>query len=286
MDIPVTFQCNSKCLFCIYDTRQMPWLGNPPADQIKAKIKSTPEEECIGLTGGEPTLSPNLSQIVEFVLEQNPEREIFIVTNGRKFAEKEYAMQFKKFSGKNLFFGIPLLSHEEKAHDFLTGIRGSWNETIQGIKNLQKLGFAIEVRVLVCKQNYRDLAKTAEFIARELKGVFRVVFINLKYTGNAFINRQLLFVHYKTLVPFVQQAVEVLKKNKVEVKMFHFPLCTISNKYWEHAKGITKQEKELKFAKKCFYCKAKNECCRIWRSYPPLAGEEEFKPIRKITTKQ
>lgn len=254
-------------------------MPDPWPEPLQEFISQQESEECIAFTGGEPTLSKHLLKLLEFTRQKWPKKHIFLVSNGRKFSDKKYARQFLEANLGDFKVGIPVFSHNPKIHDEITKAKGSWNETMAGIKNLVELGIDVEVRIIVNKMNYREMGKTAEFIAKNLKGILRIVFINMKYTGNAFINRKKLFVRYSRVVPFVQRAADVLLENGFGVKMFHFPLCLIDKKYWDMATGITKQENELVFSKNCRGCSVKNICPRIWISYLPLAGEKEFKAI-------
>ncbi len=282
MDLPVEMQCNNDCISCIFDTRQMRLMRNSSTDSLLAFLKKEQGEEPIGLTGGEPTLRKDFFTLLKRIRENWPDKYVFLVSNGRKFAGLAFSKKLANLKMGNFKIGIPLFSHNAKVHDAHTQVKGSFNETVEGIKNLIKLGVEVELRVLVTKMNYRELKKTAEFIAKNFKGVFRVVFINLKYTGNAFIYRKKIFVKYSELAPYAQDAARYLINEGFYVRLFHFPLCTIDREFWEIAEGISKQEEELRLLKKCKMCKLKDRCPRIWISYPPLAGTDEFKPALKI----
>ncbi|MCX6802534.1 MAG: radical SAM protein [Candidatus Diapherotrites archaeon] len=278
MDCALTFQCNNDCISCIFDTRQMRLMPDPSQKELEEQISRSEEAQYMGFTGGEPTLLEDLAGLLSFARGKWPQKEIFLVSNGRKFADKEYA---KKFLGLGNFrIGIPIYSHKRQKHDKITRAAGSWAETIEGIKNLVEFGLKVELRVIVNRENFRELEKTAEFISKNLKGVARIVFINMKYTGNAFIYRKKLFVRYSAAAPFVEKAAGVLAENGFEVRLFHFPHCVIGRKYWPMSAGVTKQEEELTFSKNCTACSVKGLCSRIWISYLPLAGEEEFKAVR------
>lgn len=280
MDFPITFQCNSNCISCIYDTRQIKYKKSSPIHQQKDLIKQYDWDDIIGITGGEPTLNKDLFEIIDFARNEFPEKEIFLVTNGRAFVSQDFVKRMAYLKLKRFKLGIPIYSHDPKIHDKITRVKGSWNETVKGIENLLENDFLVEIRVIVEKMNYRDLKKTAEFITEHFKGVGRVVFINIKYTGNAFLHRDKVFVRYTEAVPFVQKAADVLVKKGIETRLFHFPLCTIDRKYWHMATGITKSKRELTYLKQCLYCDVQEECPMIWKTYVVLAGTREFKPVR------
>ncbi|MEM4662741.1 MAG: radical SAM protein [Candidatus Diapherotrites archaeon] len=279
MEWPLTFKCNNNCISCIIDTRMTPYLGEQRRDVLNSIIDKVPENEILSLTGGEPTLRADFVDILNYARKTHPEKFIFVVSNGRKFSDKSFVTQLNKYALEPIRFGIAIYSHDPKVHDSITLTKGSWNETVQGIKNLLERGFKVELRILVEKANYKYLNKTAKFIIKNFKGLERVVFINLKYTGNAFINRHKIFVRYYKAAPYVQQAADILLKAGTEVRLFHFPLCILNKEYWHLAEGVTKQETELTLLKKCKICRVKEKCPKIWKSYLPLAGEKEFKPI-------
>jgi len=279
MQWPLTFQCSNNCINCILDTRVAKHKGDSPIGQVKDAIDKTPEGEIICFTGGEPTLNKGFFELLQYAKEKQPKSLVFVLSNGRRFSDKKFLARLPKFEPGKLRFGVPLYSHGEKVHDKITRVEGSWSEAVKGIKNLLEIKQKVELRVLIEKANYQELEETAEFIAKNFPGLERVVFINLRYTGNAFIHRDKVFVRYSETVPFVQKAVDVLKGRGFDVMLFHFPLCILGRKYWPLAEGITKQEFDLTLTEKCSECSVKGRCARIWKSYLPLAGAGEFKPV-------
>lgn len=280
MEILITYKCNNDCISCILDTRFLPHYKEPSIKEIKKQILKHKEDKYFGITGGEPTLRKELFEVIEFIKKMGSHKYIFLVSNGRKFSDKKYVKKFKKIGLKNYLVGIPLYSHKPEVHDSITQVKGSWNETVKGIKNLLNVKARVELRLLVERANYQNLEQTAEFIASELNEVERIVFINLKYTGNAFLNRDKIFINYSEAVPFVQRAVDLLKeKTKSEIRLFHFPLCLLDKEYWKYARGITKDTRELTFLPECKICKEKDNCPRIWKTYLPLTDKNEFSPL-------
>jgi len=282
MEFPFTFKCNNKCISCILDLRQTKNMGGPLQEQIISFIDNTPKGEDLAFTGGEPTLREEVFDFLEHARKKHPESFLFLVTNSRSFADEKFVKKLVDLKLGDFRIGSALYSHDPKIHDKITQAKGSWVEAVQGIKNLLKLGFNVELRVIVQKANYRELEKTAEFIADNFKGIERVVFINMKFTGNAFINRKDVFVRYSKAAEFAEKAAELLLKEGFEVMLFHFPLCIIDRAHWPLAEGTTKQEIELTLLDKCSDCLVKDRCPKIWKTYLPLAGEEEFEPITKL----
>jgi MoaA/NifB/PqqE/SkfB family radical SAM enzyme len=196
------------------------------------------------------------------------------------FAYKEFAKKLADLNLGNFRVAVALYSSREEIQETVTRSKGSFRQTVQGIKNLIIFKIPTEVRIIINRMNYKYLEEFANFICSEFHGLDRLVFINMKITGNAYKNRDKVLVKYRELVPFVEKAVEVLKKNNINTLLFHFPLCTIPEHLWDSAKGITKDElEELTFVEECEKCRIKKECPMIWKSYALVAGKEEFKAV-------
>ncbi|NIO20604.1 MAG: radical SAM protein [Candidatus Aenigmarchaeota archaeon] len=282
-DWPLTFKCNNNCISCIYNLEMAEKLkvGNPMEKEIKKTIDGIKPNDILSFTGGEPTIRKEFFKFLRYAAGRDSEMNIAIVSNGRMFCYDEFVDKMLKTGLKNLKFCIALYGHNERLHDAITRTPGSFEQTIKGIRNLLKRSLPVELRVIISKMNYKYLKDIANFVMKNLNGVHRVVFINMKYTGNAYINRKAIFVRYKDVVPYTEKAADILLESNIEVKLFHFPLCTIKKKYWDLAKGVTKQKSELMFVSECKECKKREECPMIWKSYWVLAGDKEFKAFRK-----
>jgi len=279
MEIPLTFLCNNNCISCIINSKAET-VGHLSWSEIKQRIDRLPKSiDTVGITGGEPTTSKNFFKTMSYLKKTLPDTLIFLVTNGRMFSYPDFAKRLAGLNIKKMRVGIAIYSHDPEIHDSITMSKGSWQQTIDGIKNLLSLGVVVELRIIINKLNYTFLDETSRFITKNIPGVERVVFINMKYTGNAFRNRKTIFVNYKDIIPHVTKAVDVLTKNNLNTKLFHFPLCILPKKYRNIARGITKQMADLAFAEKCDSCKSKKDCPMIWKTYLVLAGGKEFNPI-------
>ena len=277
---PATFKCNQNCISCILNTSVTSKIPNPPLEQvIKIIDEVDPKRDVLEISGGEPTLRDELFQILDYVNETKPDLYTFIVTNGVRIGERKYAEALVKHLPENHMIGVSMYADYPELHDFITRLKNSFNLTVEGIKNLLELGANVEIRYIISRLNYKRLPKFAEFCTNEFRGVKRYVLLNIKYTGNAFIARKILFIRISKVVPFATKAVDIFWDHNENVRLYHFPLCVLPQKYREIAKGVTKEEIELTFAPQCEKCKLKNECPRIWKTYVNLAGVDEFKPI-------
>lgn len=111
-----TERCNHRCIMC----PQPPILQEKDKTPFNMKLislfdKSTQE---IGITGGEPTLiGDNLFTLISHIKKELPKTAISILSNGVKFADKEYAMKLAKCKHQDLQIDIPLFSDIAEEHN-------------------------------------------------------------------------------------------------------------------------------------------------------------------------
>ncbi len=280
-DYPLTFKCNNNCISCINKTRYFSKIPNPKKTDIKNLIKKLdPENDYWGVGGGEPTLRKEFFEILKYVKKYNPRLYVFITTNGRMFRYKKFTKKLKDLNLENFMVGISLYGQNKKIHEEITRTSGSFEQTVLGIKNLIYFDIPVEVRIIINRINYKYLEDITDFVIDNFAGIERLVFINMKYTGNALVNKEKVLVKVKDVVPFVKKSIEKIRNKKINMRLYHFPLCILPNNIRDIAKGVTKMEKnELVFVKACKKCKLKSECPKIWKSYVDIVGDSEFRPI-------
>jgi len=90
IEIDITYNCNLKCLNCDRSCKQAESEERMSVEQLKKFIKESIEQkrkwEKIRITGGEPTLHPQILDIIQLLLSYkknfSPETRIQLVTNG------------------------------------------------------------------------------------------------------------------------------------------------------------------------------------------------------------
>ena len=280
-DYPFTFKCNQNCISCINNLKTFSNMKDPPLDSIKEAIRNIdPNNDYFGVGGGEPTLRREFFEILKYARKTHPSLYIFITSNGRMFYYEDFAKKLRNLNLGNYLIGVSIYGHKSDLHDSITRTKGSFEQTTKGIKNLLKFNIPVEVRVIINKMNYKSLPEITKFVSEEFSGVSRFVFVNIKYTGNAFFNRDKVFVRIKDVVPYAEKAAKILIVNKINTRFFHFPLCMLSEDFRDLAKGVTKDTEELTFVDCCNKCNLKENCPMIWKTYIGLCGSSEFSPIK------
>ncbi|UCC32966.1 MAG: radical SAM protein, partial [Candidatus Bathyarchaeota archaeon] len=160
MDLALTFRCQNNCVHC--------YTGGPrntpeyTTDQWKEAIDRIHEIGIFLLTftGGEPTMREDLPELLHYAQEKGIVTGL--ITNGRRLKDKEYVRKLED-SGLD-FVQITLESHDASIHETITAIKGSWQETVEGIKNIIPTQIYITTNTTLNKLNAKSFIKTIEFL--------------------------------------------------------------------------------------------------------------------------
>jgi len=130
-------------------------------------------------TGGEPTLRDDLLQLIAHT--QKIGLVSGLVTNGRRLKDETY---FKSLVDAGLdHVQVTLESYDPKVHDRITGVKGSWKETVQGLKNAIASPIYTISNTTLNQYNVKDILKTIDFV--HSLGLQQFACNSLIYSGKA-----------------------------------------------------------------------------------------------------
>lgn len=179
MDLAITYRCNNKCLHCYAGgPRETKELSTQEWILIINKLFNLGIPQVV-FTGGEPTLRDDLPALIAQT--QKIGLVSGLVTNGRRLKDEPY---FKSLVDAGLdHVQITLESHNPKIHDKITGVKGSWDETVQGLKNAIASPIYTISNTTLNQYNVKDILKTIDF-AHSL-GLKQFACNSLIYSGKA-----------------------------------------------------------------------------------------------------
>jgi radical SAM protein with 4Fe4S-binding SPASM domain len=179
MDVALTFKCQNNCIHCYaggpHETEEL------TTEQWKIVIDRLQEIGVFILTftGGEPTLRDDLPELLLYV--QNKGMVTGLITNGRRLKDKDYVKTLEK-AGLD-FVQVTLESHKAEIHDLMTASKGSWKETVAGIKNIIPTHIYATTNTTLSKHNADSFLETVDFIKK--LGVAAFGANSLIYSGKA-----------------------------------------------------------------------------------------------------
>lgn len=272
-----TGQCNNRCLMCC-----QPPTTKDDTDFFFAQnvelIKNAPKNlQVIGISGGEPTLlGERFFELISLIRDYLPDTTIQILTNGRTFADENFAIKLKNVGNNHLLLGIPLHSDSSIIHDEISGVKGSYNETIIGLYNLAALNIPIELRIVINKLNYNRLSKMSDYIFRNLSFVKYVSLMGMENIGYAVKNADKIWIEPIEFIPNLKEAVEILNSWMIDVSIFNIPLCLLPNELHSFARKSISDWKN-RFEDICNTCSKRTECCGLFST-----SKTVFKGLKAI----
>jgi MoaA/NifB/PqqE/SkfB family radical SAM enzyme len=301
------YSCNNNCVFCFNSSiiEKLKKLGLPmdkPTSLIKeilAKEAKEGTKEVI-LTGGEPTIRKDFLEILKFIKKLG--MKIVLQTNGRMFSSKKFTKQVMQID-PHISYVIPFHHTRPEIFDWITRANGSYKETLKGIKNLLAHKAIICLKIILLKQNYKDLQNLIKFSSN--LGIRQINLTFPEGTGEAEKYWYQIVPHYSEISDYLKKAIDLAKKLKIYITVYDVPFCFLEG-YEEHVsemityvnpwlKGLmlkrisTKEENtieelvlkrrlKLTTCKKCKWFKA---CLGVWREYIERYGGGEFKPLTR-----
>lgn len=128
----ITYGCNSNCIFCYSHNT---WHNSLPNREMTAAQffdflddNNLCELDRVIVNGGEPLLHTEIDAILNVLVHYGC--EVLVYTNGRLLTNHNFSALSDRFR-----FVIPIHGFEQ-VHDSITGIAGSYKETINGLKHL------------------------------------------------------------------------------------------------------------------------------------------------------
>ena len=183
----LTQACNQCCRFCYNYWRDGSTPLPPPDPRLARKtlrrLLSQASVGTLSFSGGEPTLLKNIHDLA--LMARFKGSQVNILTNGGLLTDDAVANFASIGVGA---IQIPLLSADPAVHEYLTGLKGSWEKAVNAIERVvgafPKGSFVV---LVITKVNAPGLPETLELIGRlGVKGVmvnrFNLGGMGLKHT--------------------------------------------------------------------------------------------------------
>jgi His-Xaa-Ser system radical SAM maturase HxsC len=273
--IMATESCNHRCIMC----PQPPIVQEKDKTPFNLKLISLFDKgtEGIGITGGEPTLiGDNLFVLIKHIQKELPKAAISILSNGVRFADKEFAMKLAKCHHHDLQIDISLFSDIAVEHNRIVGAK-TFYKTIQGLYNLALFRQRIGLRIVVHKQTYKRLPQFADFIYHNFPFVVQVAFMQMETTGLAKENFDELWIDPYDYNSELREAVLLLADRGMKPYIYNAQLCVLPEDIRCYAQQSISDWKDI-YLSECEECLLKGQCAGFFASNK----EHHSKYIKKV----
>lgn len=292
LSLHITDVCNSKCGFCVVGSPLVRKDSVRHEDLVRFLVENASEGfESVNLHGGEPTIYPNLMELLELIRALGYPR-VEIQTNGRRLKDIAF-VEALAHRGVELLV-VSLHGAKATTQDRLTQAPGGFVETIEGLRHAQTCDVDVRTNTVVTRQNLDELEDVGR-LAVDL-GVKHVNFSNLHPVGSGFFALEAMIPSVVDLRDRLVAAVEAIR-DRVEVTLEGFPFCVV--RPFEHL-AIERQKRSIKmlyrgsvfdsydvymdtecrsFGPPCVDCKYRGVCGGVYKEYTERRGWTEFVPV-------
>jgi SynChlorMet cassette radical SAM/SPASM protein ScmF len=165
----LTEGCNLRCRHCWikppFESEKTPKFPYVDLETFKHITEQALELGLVSvkLTGGEPMIHPAIEKIIEYVHEKD--LQLTVETNGTALTPELARLILS--SNKDVSLSISLDSHLEEMHEWVRGVKGSFNAALTGVKYMHDAGYRPQIIMSVMRRNVghiEDLVRLAESI--------------------------------------------------------------------------------------------------------------------------
>lgn len=159
----ITKRCNLRCAHCYLDAAEMEGkdeISTSEAKRFIDEIASLNSQAMLILTGGEPLLRPDLTELSRYATGKG--LMVVIGTNGT-LLDDDSIKRLMESGVKGV--GISLDSTNPDYHNRFRGMNGAWEKTVAGIEALKRNGLDFQLQLTVTKDNRADIPELIRFSA-------------------------------------------------------------------------------------------------------------------------
>jgi organic radical activating enzyme len=288
--VRINGHCNMSCSFCFIDRT----VGDFEVDPLVAEIAQIRERgvDHLVLSGGEPTLHPDLPALVARGKELGFQT-IEIQTNGVKAHEMEYARRLAD-AGLNKVT-VSLHSIDPEHSDEITRLPNAFPLTVAAMHNFRELGVLTQVAHVITKMNYQELPETVRFLRTEFpedEGHLSICFGVAQ--GISDLVFSWVIPRFDEIKPFVKNALDYCIETRVGfggmIGQGGYPPCMLDGemKYYEGKldKVFVSADYTEQFYKadRCRECSFDPYCVGVRRAYVENYGDAEIRPFQAEIT--
>ncbi|MGD9641816.1 MAG: radical SAM protein [Elusimicrobiales bacterium] len=294
-DIALWNKCNNKCVMCTnmaefarqdgaqYGLKcQIEKLERYLKGLSPVYLKNADKADFISLTGGEPTLHPEFFKAVAYFRRRLPAVPITLLSNGRAFASAAFTRKFVAVAAPPFSVAIALHGPTAAAHDQVAGVRGSFAQTLKGLRHLLALrrGQQVEIRLVLHKKSIARLHDTLRFLLKTFPdtSAYRVVAIHYEIEGMSELNHKSVGLKFSVSSRKVDSALPLIRRF-ADFRLYHFPLCQVRPELRPLCR-VTLPSEDRVYPAVCRGCRLRRGCLGLMLEYYKKFGDAELKPVR------
>lgn len=217
--------CNLKCSMCYYLHGDMKSIK--PFDVVKKDIDAAIARgnNYIDVTGGEPTIYPQICELVKYALDKGV--RTCIITNAItpvSIMEKIIDAGIDQF--------LISIHGTEQVHDKLVCHPGARKKQIQFLELLKSKGVSFRFNCVINSFNQNEILQIAEWMSPYKPSIVNFINMNPHGEWSSKINEtRKVIADLRLVEPNLNLAIQHLESNGIGVNVRYYPMCRIAPEY-------------------------------------------------------
>lgn len=284
--VRVNGHCNMSCSFCFIDRTVPDFDPTDLLSEIRTLYASGARH--LVLSGGEPTIHPDLPQLVRASKEMGY-TIVELHSNGVRAAEFAYAEELKAAGVDQVT--VSLHSQNPEKSDEITRLPRAFGKTIQAMHHFRKLGVEPKFAHVITQFNFRELPELVKFLHDEFppeKAYYSICFAIAQPISDLVFSW--VIPTFTEVRPFFKQALDDCLDHGIGfggmLGQGGYPPCMLDGemKYYDMNLGqiYTDEGSDAAFYKapRCVECSFHDHCLGVRKDYVEFYGDHEIKPFR------
>lgn len=237
--LAISYKCNQHCSFCPCSKKESQFPFSD-IEQLKKSAKDFVENqgvEMIVVSGGEPTIHPGFHEILTYIT-KTLYCCVTILSNGERYYNQEFVNKIQEIGTTDKITAITTLhSQNSEEHELINGSKGSLARSIQGLKNMYKIGVDVIVKHCITVDNYKDLLEYYKFIDAEFPEGVCLQLCSIDYCGIDEADLEANMLSFVELQPYLEEMFNYYIQKCEEGSTRHMyainmPFCSCDPYYW------------------------------------------------------
>jgi MoaA/NifB/PqqE/SkfB family radical SAM enzyme len=240
--IQVVRHCNHFCGFCSNPTT--PYTHDFASMKVLVDDFVARDYPGVILTGGEPSLHPELPDICRYASEQG--LHVRMITNGTRLADRKFAQAMAEAGLKLVHVSVYSLIPE--IEDRLRGTTGTLDKALAAIRNAHEFGVEVNINCVINKLNADHLDHNIRYFIEHHPYIRHFVWNNLDPSmGRAEVNQDQFTPRLADFELSLHRALRLLHRSGRTFRVEKVPLCYMTDFAWAstETRKIVKSEERI-----------------------------------------
>lgn len=235
--LAICYICNEFCTYCPCGTGKRDKDSITTFDALKEKIDFMKEDgvDHITISGGEPTIHPDFSEIVKYICSAG--MNVTILSNGEHFSDDDLFQKITdEWDHKMVRVITTIHSQDCKKHEEANRKKGSFNRTIAGLKRIEGLGIKVIIKHCITRENFRELVPFYKFICDEFSEETDIQLCSIDYVGIPSERLQDERLTFPEIRPYLEAVFDcdIASLSNRKLYCINIPLCSCDPYYWKY----------------------------------------------------